>query len=247
MIEQIDSDKEECLVFFNPMGSSIHFWKRDFPQKLINNYEVIFVDYPGYNSQYIPIKSFDELASFYDKKLLSIIQKPMHFIGYSYGGLLILHLLNNKYQNLKSATLISCSNKLTIRDKEVVSVMKKIISYDMHLFSRTLSLFSHKPEQINNNPLIGLQTFSNLKLTIKDNRPVVQQLNHLLQMGEIKVKNQTVKSMLIYGEEDRLIDTSTLNRFNSFFKNLEIKKLENESHIIDTKKIFNHIIEFIKK
>ena len=170
----------------------------------------------------------------------------MHLIGYSYGGFFIQHLLNKKYDNLKSVTLISCSNRLLPRNKEIMSVMKKIISYDMHLFSRVLLLFSNKPEEINQNPLIGLQTFSSLRLIVKDKRSIMQQLNHLSKMKEVKVPNQKIKSILIYGENDPLVDTSTLDESNPFFKDIKIVKLENESHMIDKAKLFRHIIEFIK-
>lgn len=247
MIEKINKDKQECLVFFNPMCSDINFWKKKIPQELVNNYEVNFINYPGYNSSFIPFKTFDELATYYHNELLSDIKKPMHLIGYSYGGLLIQHLLNNKYQNLKSVTLIACSNKLAVRDKEIVSVLKDLVAKDLYLFSRVLTLFSHKPEEINNNPLIGLQKFSNLKLTVKDYKPILQQLNHVLKIKEIKIKKQSTTTMLIYGEQDRLVDTSTINRFKGFLNKLEIIKLTDESHIIEMETIFKHLINFLKR
>jgi pimeloyl-ACP methyl ester carboxylesterase len=246
MIERINIDKSECLVFFNPMSSDICFWKNSIPQELINNYEIIFIDYPGYNSPMDQLNSFDDLATYYHKLLLCKITKPIHLIGYSYGGLLIQHLLNNKYQHLKSVILIACSNKLAVRDKEIVSILKNVIVKDLYLFSRLLSLFSHKPKEINENPLIGLQKFSNLKITTKNYKPVLQQLNHVLQLKEIDIRKQSTKSLLIYGEEDRLIDITTLNRFQNLLNNIKIVKLNNESHIIEISKVFKHIIKFLK-
>lgn len=245
MIERINTDKPECLIFFNPMSSDICFWKNSIPQELINNYEVIFVDYPGYNSPIKQLKSFNDLATYYHNLLLCKITKPMHLIGYSYGGLLIQHLLNNKYQHLKSITLVACSNKLAIRDKEIVSILKNVIVNDLYLFSRLLTLFSHKPEEINNNPLIGLQKFSNLKITTKSYKPILQQLNHVLQLKEVDIRKQSTKSILIYGEDDRLIDMTTINRFQKSLNNITIVKLNDESHIIEINKVFKHIINFL--
>jgi len=247
MIERINKNQEECLIFFNPMSSDLCFWKNVIPQELKKEYEVIFVDYPGYNSPFIPFKSFEELSDYYHYELLSNIDKPMHLIGYSYGGLLVQHLLNNKYANLKTVTLIGCSNKLAVRDKEIVSILKSIVANDLYLFSRALSIFSHKPEDIDANPLIGLKKFSNLKLTVKDHLPILQQLNHILKIKEIEVRKQSTNALLIYGEHDRLIDLSTISRFKGFLDNLEIRELTNESHIISLEKVFVLITKFLKE
>lgn len=246
MIERINIDKPECIVFFNPMSSDIGFWKNNIPSELINNYEIIFIDYPGYNSQMEVIKSFDDLATYYHELLLSKITKPMHLIGYSYGGLLIQHLIKIKYYNLRSIILVACSNKLAPRDKEIVSILKNVIVKDLYVFSRLLSLFSHKPNEINENPLIGLQKFSNIRITTKNIDPILQQLNHVLQLKEINIRKQTAKSLLIYGEEDHLIDVTTLDSFQNLLKNITIIKLNNESHIIEINKVFDQIIKFLK-
>lgn len=246
MIERINTDKPECILFFNPMSSDICFWKNNIPESLINNYEIIFINYPGYNSPMEKINSFQELADYYESKLLSKINKPMHLIGYSYGGLLIQHIIQKEYQNLKTVTLVACSNKLAVRDKEIVSVLKNVIVKDMYLFSRILSLFSHKPNEINENPLLGLQKFSNLKITTSNYEPVLQQLNHLSKLKDITIREQSTKTLIIYGEQDRLIDMTTLNRFKAFLKKIKIIKLKNESHIIEISKVYKHIVEFIK-
>lgn len=80
MIERINIDKPECLVFFNPMSSDICFWKNSIPQELINNYEIIFIDYPGYNSPMEQLNSFNDLATYYHKLLLSANSLGRNFI-----------------------------------------------------------------------------------------------------------------------------------------------------------------------
>ncbi len=247
MIKRINTHNPECLVFFNPMSSDICFWKNSIPQELINNYEIIFIDYPGYNSPLKEFKSFNDLATHYHEELICKIKKPMHLIGYSYGGLLIQHLLNNEYPYLKSIILVGCSNKLAPRDKEIVSILKSIISHDLYLFSRLLSLFSHRPNEINDNPLIGLQKFSNIKLTTANHKPVLQQLNHILKIKEIDIREQATKSLLIYGEQDRLIDITTIDRFKKLLHNIKFVKLDDESHIADIDKVYKQIVKFLKK
>ena len=247
MIQRINKGNPESLLFFNPMSCDINFWKKTIPSELINNYDVLLINYPGYSSPFIPFPSFQDLADYYHKKVLSKLDKPMHLIGYSYGGLLVQHLLNNHYDNLESVTLIGCSNKLAVRDREIVSIFKNIVTKDLYLFSRILSILSHNPEEIEQNPLIGLQKFSNLKLTVEDYQPILQQLNHILKVKEIEVRDQQVPAMLIYGDQDRLIETSTINRFKEFLEHLEIVKLKGESHILDMENVFHHIVKFLKK
>lgn len=246
MVQSINKNGTECLVFFNPLSSDSRFWKNAIPKKLLDRFEVVFFDYPGYNSPFIKLKDFEELANYVCKIILDKIEKPMHLIGYSYGGLLVQHLLNMKPRNLKSAILIACANKILPRDKEILSVLKKIGETDMYLFCRALTLFSHGHLDINNNPLIGLQKFSNLKLSVHDNIPVLQQINHILKTSNISIQKQSTKTLLIYGSDDRIIDTETIGCFNYYLENLSLIKLHGEAHIIDQTKMFYHINKFLK-
>ncbi len=246
-IERINSDKSESLLFFCPMCSDTYFWKNYIPEELMNNYEIIFVNYPGYGCS--PMREFAsmrELANYYRTTILNKNKKPMHIIGYSYGGMLIQYLLETEYEYLESVILIACSNWLTLRDKEIVSVLKEIIVNDLYLFARTLSLFSHKAPDINKNPLIALQKFSNLKIATKDSSPILQQLNHILKQDGASVRKKEEKALFIYGKEDQLIDKKTLNEFREIYSNIDIEELENEAHIIDIDKIFKYIIKFLK-
>jgi hypothetical protein len=141
---------------------------------------------------------------------------------------------------------VACANRLTPRDKEILSVLKNLAERDLYLFCRALTLFSHKPEEVNGNPLMGLQKFSNMKLSVSGNDPILQQINHILQVSQIHIPEQQTNTLLVYGAEDRLIDLDTLDQFHSCFENLRLVKLEGESHIVDPDKLFYHITEFLK-
>jgi|GEM_PF-1872554 len=247
MVQSINKSAEECLVFFNPLSSDSRFWRNTIPERLLNRFEVIFYEYPGYNSPFIRLNSFNELASYVNDQILDKIEKPIHLIGYSYGGLLVQHLLNLQPHNLKSAILIACANKILPRDKEILSVLKKLSEIDMYLFCRVLTLFSHGYADINSNPLLGLQKFSNLKLAIPDSIPILQQINHILRTSNIAIQKQATRTLLLYGSDDRVIDAETLDCFNEYLENLSLKKLQGEAHIINPRKMYYHINQFLKE
>lgn len=246
MIQHINKHHPETLVFFNPICSDNCFWKKSIPEELVERFEVILFDYPGYHSPFVRLNNFQEMAGYVKQEVLSKIEKPMHLVGYSYGGLLIQHLLKDTYSNLSSVILVACANRLMPRDKEILSVLKNLAERDLYLFCRALTLFSHKPEEVNGNPLMGLQKFSNMKLSVSGNDPILQQINHILQVSQIHIPEQQTNTLLVYGAEDRLIDLDTLDQFHSCFENLRLVKLEGESHIVDPDKLFYHITEFLK-
>ena len=90
-ITKLNIDKEESIIFLNPLASDVAFWKNN---DLLNKYEIILIDYSGYNSEYKIIKSIDELAQLLKSTIFTKIEKPFHIIGYSYGGYLLQYLIN---------------------------------------------------------------------------------------------------------------------------------------------------------
>jgi surfactin synthase thioesterase subunit len=244
LTEHINKHHAECLVFFNPLGCDRVFWKNALQPDILDNYEIILIDYPGYNSDFEKLGSFQELADHIHYNLLAKITKPFHMIGYSYGGLVLQHLLNNYYDTLQSATLIACVNKLNSRDKEIVSVLKELAQKDLYLFCRILTLFSNNPEEFKTNPLIGLQKLSNIKLSLTNVNPLLQQLTHVLKYKQIDIRKQRTPIKLIFGEDDKLIDMSQIDLFAKYFDNMQVFGLEKEGHIINMNKIYNIIYPF---
>lgn len=247
MVQSINKNADEALVFFNPMSSDSRFWTTNIPQRLLDKFEVVFYEYPGYNTPFLKMDTFNELAQYVNQEILEKIEKPIHLVGYSYGGLLVQHLLNMQLRNVKSAILIACANQILPRDKELLSVLKKVSDIDMYLFCRVLSLFSHGYADFNNNPLLGLQKFSNLKLSIPDKGPIIQQINHIIRTSKIDIAKQPTRTLLLYGSEDRMIDAETLDSLNEHLENLSLKKLYGEAHIINPTKMFYHINQFLKQ
>lgn len=242
LTEHINKHHAECLVFFNPIGCDRGFWKNSLQPNILDKYEILLIDYPGYNSIFEKLSSFQELADYIHYNLLSKITKPFHMIGYSYGGFLLQHLLNNNYKTLKSATLIACVNKLGARDKEIVAVLKEVAQKDLYLFCRILTLFSNNPKEFKTNPLMGLQKFSNIKLSLTHAESLLQQLMHVLKYKQIEIREQKTPIKLIFGKDDKLIDVSQIEQFTKYFDNIEVFGLENESHIINMNKVYEILL-----
>jgi len=51
----------------------------------------------------------------------------------------------------------------------------------------------------------------------------------------------------LYGSDDRVIDAETLDCFNEYLENLSLKKLQGEAHIINPRKMYYHINQFLKE
>jgi pimeloyl-ACP methyl ester carboxylesterase len=243
---EINSHNEEVIVFLNPMGTDINFWKNCIPEDLINLYHILLIDYPGFNSEFIQYGRMQGLADAIHTEVISKITKPMHFFGYSYGGMLTQLLLNNIYENLLSVILVASSNNLTPRDKEIVTVLRDIISVDMYLFCRALTVFSQPPAAINENPLLFLQSFSNIKTATQTSKPLIQQMNHILNTKKIDIRNQQTPALVIFGESDKLLECFNISDFSSSLYNLKILRVKDQYHILDLDVLNNDIVEFLK-
>ncbi len=246
MIERINNDKPESIVFFNPMGTDLCFWKKKTPSYFINNYEVIFINYPGYNCLMETVDSFRDLADYYHEELLSQLEKPFHLVGYSYGGLLIQHILQREYAYVKSVSLIACSHKLSARDKENIYVLNEINAYNRFLFAKTLALLSYGPKAWAINPLLPIQIYANIKTTMKDHLPISQQLKHILDLKDITFPKVSVKALIIYGDQDQLMHAESLRAIEDLFESIKLIKLKNQYHMIDIDLIYKYLIKFIK-
>lgn len=241
-----NSDNREAIVFLNPMGTDTRFWKNDFPKEILDKYETIFVDYPGYNSDFHKYASFSEVASDVCETVLSTIHKPVHLIGYSYGGFLAQHIVNRDIENIKSLVIIGASYKLNPINVEINSILKTIAKDSLMLFCKTLSVISHEANEINQNPLLGLQKYANLKISVKDSEIICNQLEHLLKHKKFSLNcDPTIDTLIIYGENDKMISDYDMNYYRNYFETLKIIKLKRESHMIPTENIYPLLINHL--
>lgn len=242
----LNSYNEEAIVFLNPMGTDARFWKNNFPDEISDKYEVIFIDYPGYNSDFYRYASFPEVASDLYNTVLSTIDKPVHLIGYSYGGFLAQHIVNQNSDHIKSLVIIGASYKLNPINVEINSVLKSIAKDNLMLFCKTLSIISHEADEINKNPLLGLQKYANLKISVKDSEIICNQLEHLLKHKRFSLNcDPDINTLMIYGENDKMVSDYDMNYYRNYFENLKVIKLKGESHMIPTENIYPLLINHL--
>lgn len=236
---------KEALIFFNPMGTDFNFWKKKFPLELYKKYEVCFFDYSGFNSNYLPQANLSDTAEMIKNEILSGINKPMHFCGYSYGGMVVQELLKEQYSNLQSVILIATQNCLTPYDKEVSRVLKDVINVDLLLYCRMLSLLSQTPSVLNTNQLFPLQMLFNINSSTISLSPIIQQLEQLSKINKIDFPPCLTSSLYMYGENDRMIRSDTPMEMKNKFKDLKVIKFSGASHMIDLDLIYKEIIIFL--
>ena len=138
-------------------------------------------------------------------ELLNQIDKPFHFCGYSYGGMVVQELLKHSYSNLRSVILIASQNIMTFYDKEINRTLHQILSTDELLFCRLLTILSYDPSFINKNNMFYLQLFLSLKLSPFSSRAISQQLNQMMQIDKIDFPVLKIPSLYIYEENDRML------------------------------------------
>lgn len=238
---------KEALLFFNPMGTDTNFWRKNFPIELYKKYDVIFFDYSGFNSEFLKQTTIFETAQWVKNTILSGIDKPMHFCGYSYGGMVIQELIKEEFKNLKSIILIATQNRLTYYDKELPRTLKDVIHLDLLLYCRMLTLFSHAPSVLNANPIFPLQMLFNLNSSTASPAPIIQQLEQICMIDRIVLSPRLIPTLYMYGEHDRMIKADTAIEFNKIFENLNVIKFSDSYHMIDQDLINCEIINFLNK
>ncbi|YAR63596.1 alpha/beta fold hydrolase [Bacillus cytotoxicus] len=78
----------------------------------MNDFEIILIDYPGFqNTEYHYVSSIQELTQLVTNTINELDEKPLHLIGYSFGGYVAQNLVMNSNLNVKTLTLIGSSKK----------------------------------------------------------------------------------------------------------------------------------------
>lgn len=229
------------------MGTSKAFWESMIPQELYDKYEIILFDYPGFSSDFIIQKTLYDTSKLIQNELLDHLRKPVHFCGYSYGGMIVQELLKYSHSNLRSVILISSQNMLTFYDKELNRILYRIISTDELLFCRLLTVLSYDPIFINENSLFYVQLFSNLKLSPFSSAAISQQLNQMLQIDKIDFPVLRIPSLYIYGENDRMLKLNSVLEISKLLPDIEMIKFPESSHMLDGSLLFEKILFFLNK
>ena len=63
-------DAEEAILFLNPMCADTTFWKNIVSDRLASAYEILMVDYPGYNSAFVSQASLSDVAESVKREIL---------------------------------------------------------------------------------------------------------------------------------------------------------------------------------
>ena len=224
-------DAEKAILFLNPMCADTTFWKNIVSDRLASTYEILMVDYPGYNSAFVSQATLSDMAESVKREILDGMDKPVHLCGYSYGGIVLQEILKKGVKDLRSVVLISCPNRMTPYDKEVNRLLDTLLAEDEMAFCRLLMLLSYRPEFVNENPLFYLTVYAKIQAAgVKS--AMLQQLRQMIAMDTVDFELKGIKAMCVFGENDRLLRSDTLSRFQERIDGLRAEIIPGASHML---------------
>jgi pimeloyl-ACP methyl ester carboxylesterase len=206
--------KQKRILFLNPMASTSDYWTKKIKiQTYWKDFELIFIDYPGYID--VPFKSiatFEKLAIEIAKDIKRLIPKQTAVIGFSYGGNVAINL--HKYFSFYKMVLIG-SNPFIYRHER--NFYKKLESSHLSQFTKLLINFCYTEIEKNENPFLHITLYSSLKLTVSI-EGILQQLDHLKDNLNKDIRIENIKPLVLIGKNDRTIFRQVQKRYKIIFR-----------------------------
>ena len=144
---------------------------------------------------------------------------------------MVQEILKKGVKDLRSVVLISCPNRMTPYDKEVNRLLDTLLAEDEMAFCRLLMLLSYRPEFVNENPLFYLTVYAKIQAAgVKS--AMSQQLRQMIAMDTVDFELKGIKAMCVFGENDRLLRSDTLSRFQERIDGLRAEIIPGASHML---------------
>lgn len=234
------------LIFFNPLGMTSEYWLRDLQiQDHLNQFELVFTDYPGYRkSAHMSCESFEELASYFYQEYAQLPPKESICIGASYGGNLASKF-TQLYASSKKIILIGSIPYSDSFDCTFYDILKETLNQNkLFDFSKYLTDFSYTEKEREENPFLTLMFFSYLKNNGL-NKTLLQQIQHLERNKKHKV--QGVEPLILVGTKDPLIRSDYRDKCSHVYENYTLHSYENHGHFTlnNNHKAIAQIVKYI--
>ncbi|WP_242161644.1 alpha/beta fold hydrolase [Bacillus cereus group sp. BfR-BA-01522] len=249
--ECVNEKHTERVVFLNPLGATSQVWDL-YKKSLINDFEIILIDYPGFqNTEYHYVSSIQELTQLVTNTINELDEKPLHLIGYSFGGYVAQNLVMNSNLNVKTLTLIGSSKKVFNQGESLTSEWIKILNHmGLETFLKQLALWSFHTKTFEINPhTMRMFTISSIR-GCSDKRVYENQLelitNYKTNMELEKIR---VPSLIICGEYDNLYPKFCSEELKNSIKNARLIEVKDVGHAVpweDPKKVLGEIYNFLR-
>lgn len=101
----------ERLLLLSALGGTRHSW-RILVDTLGRRYECVSIEYPGFGGAAMrPIEGVEHMGRLVSETLAQLPPKPLHIVGYSFGGWIAQQLAVDERFQVRSLTLIGSSDR----------------------------------------------------------------------------------------------------------------------------------------
>lgn len=229
----IDGDGEP-VVMLHGWGMHSGIWG-EFADELAKNYQLIKIDLPGHGkSEMVCSLSLKETV----QQLLQQLPPSAHFIGWSLGGTILMHLATVAPERVRSITLLAASpcfaQQIQWSSAMKSSVLKNFATALEQDYRKTLLQF------------IALQTLSSGQSTeslkqlrrqlFEHGEPDKQALRQGLDMlmhTDVRADFASTKQpcLVLLGARDQLVPVSISKFYQMANKNCQIEIISNAGHV----------------
>jgi pimeloyl-ACP methyl ester carboxylesterase len=221
--------QQKRILFLNPMASTSDYWTKKIKiQAYWKDYELAFLDYPGYGN--IPFKSistFEHLAVEISKDLKMLCPKETTIIGFSYGGNVAINL--HKYFLFDKMILIGSNPFIYSQER---NFYQKLETSHLNQFTKLLIDFCYTEIEKKLNPFLSITLYGSLKLTA-NMEGILQQLKHLKNNLNKDIRIENLKPLVLIGENDRTIFNDVQRRYKLIFKQgIIYREIKDSGHFV---------------
>ncbi|MGC6470797.1 MAG: alpha/beta fold hydrolase [Flavobacteriales bacterium] len=240
---QINNSSKEWVTFLHGFGGSSNIWHKQI-RELSKHYNLLFIDLRGHGkSKDIPLDSNFKLSNACQdviNVLESLKIKTSHFIGISFGTLLILKIIEHHKQYVNKSILAGAITSFNYFTKFLLfklNLLKRILP-NMLLYKLFAYIIMPKP-----NHKESRQIFIN-EAKVIDRRVFNQWIKMIPELKSF-IKNLNPKSfkhsiLFVSGKGDYLF-SDEVRQFSSANEKLSFCAVNNAGHVvnIDQPSIFN--------
>lgn len=250
-ISYLEGGSGECIVLLHGFGANKDIYV-NFAEYLTPKYHVIIPDIIGFgdsshpkDADYSPLEQAKRLHKF-----LQILNIPTaHFIGNSMGGQISVVYASNFPKNVRTLFLVSPAGLWTHPLSDIIKIIidtktNPLIARSVEEFKELMSLAMVNPPKLPK-PLFNVlakERINNADLEEKIFRALVD------YSVENDLKNITQKTLILFGEYDKIIIPQIADKFEELLKSSLVVVLENTGHVAtyeQPKLCADHYLKFI--
>lgn len=239
--EILGEENEKTIVFIHGLGGNIRNWK--YQEELSKEFKLVFIDLQGFGkSPEYKNMSMTSHAQLVKKTIKELKLKKINLVGVSMGGLIVQEIMKTKQPNVQSITLVSTYEQLTKKtkiefEKRTIKRMEKndtkgmVERYFYDPTNRDFILTVKRGNYYNKNSYLSSARYAS-EVDYKENNKKIE-----------------IPTLIITGEDDKLIDYKYSKKINKSIKNSKLVLLKECGHLpnIEKHKEFNlELTNFLK-